>query len=151
MLELFVAPVHLDLLGALVTTSPIRLSVSASPAHGLVLGNVLTALSNLFNDRPRAAQHRRSQRPAGGPAGRPARAAPEHQLRSRSPPPTLAEGDVLALTVPAIDLDLLGLMLKTYADHRQRASREGDGLLLGNVSDIAFRHARRHAGAADAS
>ena len=44
-LELFVAPVHLNLLGARVDTSPIRLSINATTGDGLVLGNVLTALS----------------------------------------------------------------------------------------------------------
>ena len=50
----------------------------------------------------------------------------------------LGEGDVLALTVPAIDLDLLGLMLKTTPITVDVSSREGDGLLLGNVLTSAL-------------
>jgi hypothetical protein len=48
-LDLFVAPVHLDLLGAVVDTSPIPLRISATSGDGQVLGNVVTALANLLN------------------------------------------------------------------------------------------------------
>src|SRR5205085_5061948 len=46
-LDLLVAPVHLDLLGALVDTNPIHLKITAHAGDGLVLGNVVTALANL--------------------------------------------------------------------------------------------------------
>ena len=49
MLDLFVAPVHLNLLGALVDTSPIHLTITATSGPGLVLGNVVADLANLFN------------------------------------------------------------------------------------------------------
>ena len=45
----------------------------------------------------------------------------------------LGEGGVLALTVPAIDLDLLGLVLQTDPITVHATAREGDGLLLGNL------------------
>src|SRR5207248_5794117 len=48
-LDLFVAPVHLDLLGAKVDTSPIHLTITATTGDGLILGNVLTELANLVN------------------------------------------------------------------------------------------------------
>src|SRR5205085_10318518 len=48
-LDAFVAPVHLNLLGALVDTSPIHLTITAHSGDGLVLGNVVTDLANLFN------------------------------------------------------------------------------------------------------
>src|SRR5207248_2380151 len=48
-LDLFVAPVHLDLLGLLATTAPIHLTITAHSGNGLVLGNVVTDLANLFN------------------------------------------------------------------------------------------------------
>ena len=48
-LDLFVAPVHVNLLGALVDTSPIHLTITAHLGAGLVLGNAVTALANLFN------------------------------------------------------------------------------------------------------
>jgi hypothetical protein len=131
-LELFVAPVHLDLMGAIVTTSPIRLSVSAQAGDGLVLGNVLTVLSDLFNGAPA---------PLDLNLINDRLATLLNDLRTQLPnfnsvevpPPTLAEGDVLALTVPAIDLDLLGLLLKTTPITVDVSSREADGLLLGNV------------------
>src|SRR5439155_14402568 len=51
-LTLHVAPVHLDLLGALVDTSPIDVSISAHSGPGQILGNIVTDLANLFNDLP---------------------------------------------------------------------------------------------------
>src|SRR4029453_18294326 len=48
-LDLWVAPVHLDLLGALVDTSPIHLTITAHSGEGLVLGNVVAELADLFN------------------------------------------------------------------------------------------------------
>ena len=48
-LELWVAPVHLNLLGAVVDTSPIRVTLTATAGDGLVLGNVVTELTDLFN------------------------------------------------------------------------------------------------------
>ena len=52
MLTLHVAPVHLDLLGALVNTSPIDVSITAQSGPGLILGNIVYDLANLFNDLP---------------------------------------------------------------------------------------------------
>ena len=51
-LTLHVAPVQLDLLGALVNTSPIDVSITAHSGQGLILGNIVTDLANLFNDLP---------------------------------------------------------------------------------------------------
>ena len=48
-LELFVAPVHLDLLGVHVDTSTIRVTLTTKSGQNLILGNALTALINLFN------------------------------------------------------------------------------------------------------
>ena len=48
-LDLYVAPVHLNLLGRLVDTSPIHLTITAHSGQGLVLGNVVADLANLFN------------------------------------------------------------------------------------------------------
>lgn len=137
-LELFVAPVQLDLLGAHVTTSPIRLSISAQSGDGLVLGNVLTALTDLFNPPlpeqldlatinerlTRLLADVRAQIP-GIPA-------------AESPPPVLGDGQFLALTVPAIDLDLLGLVLQTTPITVDATAQEGDGLLLGNILQTVF-------------
>src|SRR5688572_9955396 len=51
-LTLHVAPVQLDLLGALVNTSPIDVSITANSGQGLILGNIVYDLANLFNDVP---------------------------------------------------------------------------------------------------
>src|SRR5205085_11876731 len=47
--QLAVAPVHLNLLGVDVDTSPIQLSIIAHSGSGLILGNVVGDLANLFN------------------------------------------------------------------------------------------------------
>jgi hypothetical protein len=132
-LEVFVAPVKLDLLGARVTTSPIRLSITANAGDGLVLGNVLTALTDLFNpplpdqlDLP-FINSRLTQLLSDLTAQVPGIPAAE------SPAPVLGEDGLLALTVPAIDLDLLGLVLQTEPITVNATAREGDGLLLGNL------------------
>src|SRR5207248_9863476 len=51
-LDAFVAPVHLDLLGLVADTSPIHLTITAHSGDGLVLGNVVTDLAHLFDDPP---------------------------------------------------------------------------------------------------
>jgi hypothetical protein len=137
-LELFVAPVHLDLMGAHVTTSPIRLSITANAGEGLVLGNVLTALTDLFN--PPLPDHldvatinaRLTQLLADLTAQVPGIPAAE------SPAPVLGEDGILALTVPAIDLDLLGLVLTTEPITVNATAQEGDGLLVGNILTTVF-------------
>src|SRR5205814_2248099 len=48
-LDATVAPVHVDLTGAQFDTSPIHLKMIAHAGDGLVLGNALTEMSNLFN------------------------------------------------------------------------------------------------------
>jgi len=47
-----IAPVHLDLLGLVATTSPIHLYITAHSGDGLALGNVVTELAHLFDDPP---------------------------------------------------------------------------------------------------
>lgn len=135
-LDLFVAPVELDLLGVIVQTSPIELSITAHAGQGLVLGNVLTAISDIFNpplpdeldlatvndtlvDLLSALEE---QIPGIAPA--------------TLPPPNLEEGEILSLTVPAIDLDLLGLVLETSPITVNAAAESGDGRLLGNVLTV---------------
>jgi hypothetical protein len=132
-LELFVAPLHLNVLGAHVDTSPIRLSINAEAGEGRVLGNVLTALTNLFNpplpdtlDLPTI--NAKLQQLLGDLTAQVPGIAP-----ATSPAPVLGEGGILALTVPAIDLDLLGLELTTQPITVDATAQSGDGLLLGNV------------------
>src|SRR5437763_995710 len=47
-LDAFIAPVHLYLLGAHVDTTPIHLTITAQSGNGLILGNAVTALANTF-------------------------------------------------------------------------------------------------------
>lgn len=132
-LHLFVAPVHLDLLGAQVDTSPIELTITAHTGEGLVLGNVLTALTDLFNPPlPDALDldfinSRLEQLLADLGVQLPG--IPTATV----PPVTLADGQILNLTVPAIDLNLLGLMLDTSPITVNATANTGDGLLLGNL------------------
>ncbi|MDB5384677.1 MAG: hypothetical protein JWM11_323 [Planctomycetaceae bacterium] len=138
LLNLAVAPVHLDLLGVQVDTSPITLSISAEAGDGLVLGNVLTSLTDLFN--PPLPDHLDlafvnsqltqllSQLDSQIP-GIPA---------ATVPPPVLQDHQILDLTVPAINLDLAGLVLKTTPITVNASAQTGDGLLLGNILSVAL-------------
>jgi hypothetical protein len=134
-LDAFVAPVHLNLLGALVDTSPIHLTITAHSGPGLILGNAVTALANLFNpplpDQLDVAaintllsnliDELNAQIP-GIPA-------------TFSPPPPIADGSdrILQLVVAPINLNLLGLNLQTSQINVNADAHTGNGLLLGNV------------------
>jgi hypothetical protein len=134
-LDLFVAPIHLDLLGAVVDTSPIHLTIRAHSGEGLVLGNVVKALANLLNPplpdeldldfiNSRLEQllsDLNAQVP--GIASAPT---------TTTPPPAGAER-VLSLNLAPIDLDLLGLVLKTSQIQVNVDALTGNGKLLGNV------------------
>lgn len=133
-LDAFVAPVRLDLLGLVVTTSPIHLMITAQSGDGLVLGNVVSSLAHLFDNPPpeltvdevnnRLAQllvDLNAQIPGIPPAA--------------TPPVTLEPDQFLELTVPAIDLNLLGLLVKTTPITVNAFDQTGDGNLLGNLLD----------------
>lgn len=136
LLDLQVAPVHLEVMGAHVTTSPIIITLTANAGEGLVLGNALTALTDLLNPPlpdeldltflnqrlDELLQDLNEQIPGIAPAP--------------LPPPTLADGQVLSLTVPAIDLNLLGLVLETSPITVDAHAHTGDGLLLGNIATV---------------
>jgi hypothetical protein len=133
-LDLYVAPVQLDLMGAVVQTSPVHLNITAEAGDGLVLGNVLTDLANLFNpplpDQLDVATINTKLDQLLGDLNA--------QIPNIPPAPTeptkpFASGDVLSLTVPQIDLDLLGLNLQTTPITVDAHATSGDGLLLGNV------------------
>ena len=51
----------------------------------------------------------------------------------------VSEGQILNLTVPPLDLNLLGLVAGDLADHGQRQRRSGRRLLLGNVLTTALK------------
>lgn len=132
-----VAPVHLDLLGATVDTSPIQLQIIAHPGDGQILGNVVAGLSNLLNGlgpdgkldvpfvtgRLRALNSQLDAALPGIPAPVPA------------PTDTTfpAGREVLDLLVPPIDLNLLGLRLQTSTIEVNATAQTGDGKLLGNL------------------
>ncbi|HYT93980.1 MAG TPA: hypothetical protein VEL76_34995 [Gemmataceae bacterium] len=134
-LDVFIAPVHLNLLGALVDTSPIHLTITAPSGQGLVLGNVVTDLANLFNpplpsqltlnDINARLQSLLNQLNAQIPG----------IASSPSPPaPTLdGQEQILSLTVAPINVNLLGLVLKTTQIQVNANAQTGNGLLLGNV------------------
>src|SRR6185436_10075442 len=124
---LHVAPVDLDLLGTLVDTAPIDVSITAESGPGLVLGNIVYDLSNLFNDIPGqplnidVLNQKLSQLLGQVDAAVgliPAADVPVEQA---------AEGQVLNLTVPALDLNLLGLNLETTPITVHADAQEGDG------------------------
>ncbi len=51
-LHLVVGPIHLNLLGLVVTTNKIVLDITAVPGAGNLLGNLLCAVANLLNQTP---------------------------------------------------------------------------------------------------
>jgi hypothetical protein len=133
-LDLFVAPVHLDLLGARVDTSPIRLAIRAHAGEGLVLGNVLSAVAHLF-DPPLPEQldlnfinNRLEELLAQLEA-----ALPGLPSAPVSPVTITDNSQVLRLNVPPIDVNLLGLNLKTDEIKVNADAQVGPGELLGNV------------------
>jgi hypothetical protein len=137
-LDLFVAPVRLDLLGLVAVTEPIHLTITAQAGDGLVLGNALTAIANAFNPPlPDALDldfvnerlellidQLAAQIPGIPPAP--------------VPPVSLDPGQFLELTVPPLDVDLLGLNLQTSAITVNATAQEGNGRLLGNVLTAAL-------------
>jgi hypothetical protein len=132
-LDLFVAPVHLDLLGLVATTSPIHLTITAHSGQGRVLGNVVTELANIFNpplpDRLSISDlNARLQQLIN---------RLNAQIPGIAPAPTpavqLGQGQFLNLTVPQLNVNLLGLVLQTSPITVNASAATGDGLLLGNV------------------
>jgi hypothetical protein len=130
-LDAFVAPVRLDLLGLVVTTSPIHLTITANSGNGLILGNVVTSLAHLFDNPPQSLtvdevnrrlaqllQDLNAQIPGIAPAP--------------TPPVTLESGQFLELTLAPIDLNLLGLLVKTSSITVNGFAQTGPGNLLGN-------------------
>jgi hypothetical protein len=134
-LDVFVAPVHLNLLGAVVDTSPIHLTITAHSGEGLVLGNVVTDLANLFNpplpDQLDVAFINSRLEDLIAALNEQIPTIPA----TFSPPPPIPEGSdrILQLVVAPIDLNLLGLNLQTSQINVNADAHTGDGLLLGNV------------------
>jgi hypothetical protein len=134
-LTLHVAPVHLDLLGAVVDTTPIDLSIVAHSGTGLVLGNLVTDLANLFNpplpDKltidtiNTALENLLSEVNAQIP----------NIGSSPTTSPTLPTNgeQIVSLTLAPINLNLLGLMLQTSQIQVNADAITGNGELLGNV------------------
>jgi hypothetical protein len=138
-LELFVAPVHLDLLGVQVDTSPVRVTITAKAGQGLVLGNAVTELIHLF-DPPlpetlsidllnqqldELLAKLDQQLPGIAPAP--------------VPPVPISDGQILNITVPPLDLNLLGLVLETSPITVNASATTGNGELLGNVLTTALK------------
>ena len=134
-LDAFVAPVHLNLLGAVVDTSPIHLQILAHSGSGLALGNIVTGLANLLNN------------PSGNlvkdvEAGLTGLLDQLNQMfptiaTAATPVGTATSAPgayrILSLTVPPINLNLLGLILKTSTIQVNATSQQGNGNLLGNL------------------
>jgi len=133
-LDVFVAPIRVDLLGVRVDTSPIQLTITAQSGEGQILGNVLTALANLFNpplpdtldldfinSRLISLLDTLNATLPGIPA------API------TVSPITETNQLLRLAVPPIDLNLLGLILQTQEIRVNADTFVGDGQLLGNV------------------
>ncbi len=136
-LDVFVAPVHLDLLGLVLATSPIHLKITANSGDGLVLGNVVAELAHLFDNPPPEltvddVNARLQQLLADLDAQIPG-------IPAVSPPVTLDPNQFLELTVPTLNLNLLGLLVQTTPITVDAFAQTGDGNLLGNLLDSLLR------------
>lgn len=133
-LDAYIAPVNLNLLGAVVTTSPINLVITAHSGSGLALGNIVTDLANVLNgttgnivnnvENGLSSLLNTLNQQFPNIASAP--------LPSPSPTPSGAL-QVLSLTVPPIDLNLLGLILQTSTIQVNATAQSGNGQLLGNL------------------
>ncbi len=138
-LNAFIAPVNLNLLGAVVTTTPIHLEILAHSGTGLLLGNLVTDLANLLNN------------PTGNVVkdiengltnligelntlltslGLPTKSATAAPSAAAT---TSGSDQILNLTVPPINLNLLGLILETSTIQVNATAQSGNGELLGNL------------------
>jgi hypothetical protein len=120
-------------LGALVNTSPIDVSITANSGPGLILGNIVFDLANLFNDLPgQELNIDVLNQQLGDLLGL---VNSTVGLIAPADVPTVQphEGQVLSLTVPALDLNLLGLVVETSPITVNADAVQGDGKLLGNV------------------
>jgi len=143
-LHLQLNPIHLNLLGLKVDTSPICLDITAHPGPGNLLGNLLGGLTGLLN--------------APGTASNPSSALPRlnnilnnprllrglnamlGQATSQATNPTVTgpTTNILNLSVGPVDLNLLGLevALDNCADGPVTvgiSAVRGSGRLLGNL------------------
>lgn len=132
-----IAPVHLDLLGALVDTSPIELTITAHAGQGLLLGNVVAGLAGLLDplgpdgkiDVPFLTNQIRQLNDQLD-AALPGIPAPRPTPTNTTFP---AGREILDLVVPPIDLNLLGLVLQTSTIEVNATAQSGSGKLLGNL------------------
>jgi hypothetical protein len=133
LLTLHVAPVNLDLLGAVINTNPIDVRVSAESGSGLILGNIVSDLANLFNDVPGHPLNidilNQKLSDLLGQVGGAVGSIPAADVPTVQSSP----GMVLSLTVPALNLNLLGLNLQTTPITVNANAQTGNGNLLGNV------------------
>ncbi len=133
-LNLQVAPVTLNLMGAVVTTSPINLTLTANPGQGQILGNTLTDLANLFNPPlPSSLTIDQINTKLGDLLNQLNQQIPGIG-NSPNPSPPLANGQFLNLTVAPLNVNLLGLMLQTSSIQVNATNQTGNGDLLGNVT-----------------
>ena len=134
-LDAFVAPVQVNLLGARVDTSPIRLTITARSGPGLILGNAVTALANVFNPPlPDALDVAFINTKLADLIGQLNAQIPGIPATFSPPPPIAAGSDrILQLVVAPLNLNLLGLNLQTSQINVNADARTGNGLLLGNV------------------
>ncbi len=137
-MELFVAPIHTDTLGVQVDTSPVRLTISAHAGSGLVLGNAMAALSNLFNPPLPSVFDidtiNQKLTDVLGELNAQLGAIPSANVPTKQPD----SGDVLNFGVPQLDMNLLGLQLKTDPVTLDASAQSGDGEVLGNLWTTAL-------------
>lgn len=130
-LALTVPATHVDLLGARVDVAPVQLNFTAHAGPGLVLGNALAAMSNLFNP-PLPSTLQLDPVNAGVQN---ILAALNAAAPGIAPAATLPAGaqPLSAVSIPGLNLNLLGLIFQTDPVAISTGAQSGSGLVLGNV------------------
>ncbi len=133
-LDAYIAPVQLNLLGAVVTTSPINLEILAHSGTGLALGNIVVNLANILNN-PTGNLVKDIENGLNNLLTELNQMFPNIPSSTTPPVTTPPSGafQFLTLTVPPIDLNLLGLIVQTSTIQVNATAQSANGNLLGNL------------------
>ena len=142
-LNLHLAPIHLDLLGLKVDTSAICLNITAQPGPGNLLGNLVADVANLLNGPASLGGLLNTLTTdlttvANGVGGNSSILGLLNTSLATAATPSVPATNVLQLSVGPLDLNLLGLDVKLDNCNNgpvtvSITAQPGPGNLLGNL------------------
>lgn len=131
-LSFTVAAFHETALGVTVSIDPIQFTLTAHSGPGLILGNALAAMANLFNPPlPSSLQLDNLDTRLQQLLSDLNAAVPDSAAAPLAAPP--AGNSLLSVSFPGLNLNLLGLLLQTTPTRVDATAAAGSGQLLGNV------------------